>query len=115
MLASTAKLRPRYFLIVLALAGDSTITRFVLPLATGPFPPVVLVEEEARDLAVVVVREVVVFLVVVLLRVVPLVPVVPPVFLVVGIILPFGSFSIALSHKFCVARRTWRSQCIGQT
>jgi len=35
MLASTAKLRPRYFLIVLALAGDSTITRLVVPLATG--------------------------------------------------------------------------------
>jgi hypothetical protein len=36
MLASTVKLRPRYFLIVLALAGDSTITRLVLPLTMGP-------------------------------------------------------------------------------
>jgi hypothetical protein len=47
MLASTLKLRPRYFLIVLALAGDSTITRLVLPRVTGPL----LVEarvEEAR-------------------------------------------------------------------
>ena len=35
MLASTLKLRPRYFLMVLALAGDSTITRLVFPLATG--------------------------------------------------------------------------------
>src|SRR5437763_5809188 len=35
MLASTLKLRPRYFFIVLALAGDSTITRLVLPLTTG--------------------------------------------------------------------------------
>jgi hypothetical protein len=38
MLASTVKLRPRYFLIVLALAGDSTITRLVVPRATGALP-----------------------------------------------------------------------------
>src|SRR5207302_9312152 len=39
MLASTLKLRPRYFLMVLALAGDSTITRLALPLVTGPSLP----------------------------------------------------------------------------
>jgi hypothetical protein len=46
MLASTAKLRPRYFLIVRAFAGDSTITRLVLPLTTGPF---LLAAEERVD------------------------------------------------------------------
>lgn len=35
MLASTVKSRPRYFFIVFALAGDSTITRLVEPLAIG--------------------------------------------------------------------------------
>ena len=45
MLASTLKLRPRNFLIVLALAGDSTITRLVVPLVTGPF---LALAEEAR-------------------------------------------------------------------
>jgi hypothetical protein len=50
MLASTLKLRPRYFFIVLALAGDSTITRLVLPLATAPLPVLALAAEEARVL-----------------------------------------------------------------
>jgi len=54
MLASTAKLRPRYFLIVRAFAGDSTMTRLVLPLTTGPSLPVpelllLLEDEEARE------------------------------------------------------------------
>src|SRR5262245_10349833 len=54
MLASTLKLRPRYFLIVLAFAGDSTITRLVFPLVpvlpSYPFLPLVDAEddEEAR-------------------------------------------------------------------
>src|SRR5205814_3408913 len=48
MLASTLKLRPRYFLMVLALAGDSTITRLVLPLVTGPF---LLAADEAFERA----------------------------------------------------------------
>jgi hypothetical protein len=54
MLASTLKLRPRYFLMVLALAGDSTMTRLVLPLVTGPFLLAAAAElferaEEAED------------------------------------------------------------------
>ncbi len=35
--AFTSKLRPRYFLMVLALAGDSTITRVGPPRAAGAF------------------------------------------------------------------------------
>jgi hypothetical protein len=76
MLASTVKLRPRYFLIVLALAGDSTITRLVVPRATG-----VLLEERVARAGVL---EAVAFLVAVVDLVVDLV--VPVVFLVVAII-----------------------------
>ena len=79
MLASTLKLRPRYFFIVLAFAGDSTITRFMLPLVTVPFCdfaavvalPAELRVEEARDAVFFVVLRVVLFVVV------------PPVFFVV--------------------------------
>ena len=81
MLASTLKLRPRYFLIVLALAGDSTITRLVLPLTTGP-PPSLLRLEVDDDERVVLLALVLAF--VALFRVAPVEPVV---FLVVAIIL----------------------------
>jgi hypothetical protein len=55
MLASTAKLWPRNFLIVLALAGDSTITRLVVPLVAVVPPFRAAVDERAEaDLAAVV-------------------------------------------------------------
>jgi hypothetical protein len=83
MLASTLKLRPRYFLIVLALAGDSTITRLVLPLATGPpLSPFLLRVEADEDERLTLFALVLAF--VVLFRVAPVEPVV---FLVVAIFL----------------------------
>jgi hypothetical protein len=64
-----------------------------VPLVTGPLPPEVLVEEEARDFVVVLAREVVDFLAVeVVVDFLRVVPVALPGFFVVGISLLTGSF-----------------------
>jgi len=84
MLASTLKLRPRYFLIVLALAGDSTITRFVFPLVpvlrSLPFLLLVEVDDEDEARVPVLVAPVVAFAVVAFPVLVVLLVVFPVVF-----------------------------------
>lgn len=81
MLASTLKLRPRYFLMVLAFAGDSTITRLVLPLTTGVSFSWYDVARVLERVVVLLLRVVLVFLAAVLL------PAVVPVFLVDALLL----------------------------